>query len=335
MAERSTISQTVAIGTEATPGTSVAATKRLGSIGFSMGIQTETQNRRPNGQKYATLVTLGKEWTEADIEGSPVYTEIQYLFASLINTPVITPILDGTTPTGAFRWVFESNTFGEDKPKTFTVEQGSATRAHRVSNGIVTDLTMSWDREELELEGTLLAKAIEDGIALSPNPTQAPQVPVLPKDVSVYLDNDAASLGTTKLLRSLSGEIGIESRYAPLWVVDAAQPSFVTTIEGEPELHFALTQMADAQAMSNLVAMRGGATRFLRWEAIGPVIATPATGSPIRHTLRIDVAGQVSEVGSFDDEDGVYAVEWTFGVVHDAAWGKAYRVELITNVGTL
>lgn len=336
MAERSTTSQTVAIGVEATPGTAVAATKRLGSIGFQMGVQTETQNRRPTGQKYDSLVTLGKEWTEADIEGAPVYTELPYIFSSLVNAPTVAQIMDGSTATGAYRWTFSSNSFGEDDPKTFTIEQGSSFRAHRVSNGILTDFTLDWDREELSIEGSMLAKAIEDGITLTAGPTMRDQVPVLPKDVSVYLDGTAASLGTTKLLRALSGSIEVQSRYAPLWVVDAAQPSFVTTLESnESELTFQVLQMADAQAMANLTAMRGGQTRFLRWQAQGPTIYTPGTGQPIKHSFTIDLAGQVSEVDQFDDEDGVYAIGYTFGVVHDPTWGKAYNVEVITNHGAL
>lgn len=334
MPERSTTSQTVAIGTEATPGTAVAATRRLGSIGFQMGVQTETQNRRPTGQKYDSLVTLGQEWTEADIEGAPVYPELPYIFSSLINAATVTQIMDATTATGAFRWVFESNSFGEDAPKTFTIEQGSSFRAHRVSNGIITDFTLEFDREELSIEGTMLAKAIEDGITLTPGATMRDQVPVLPKDVSVFLDATAAELGTTKLNRALSGSIDIESRYAPLWVVDASQPSFVTTLESnEAELSFSILQMADAQAMANLTAMRGGQTRFLRFQAQGPTIYSGTT--PIRHSFVIEMAGQVQEVEQFDDEDGVYAIGWTFGVVHDPTWNKAYRVEVVTNHGQL
>ena len=335
MAERASISQAIAIGVEATPGVPVAATKRLGSIGFQMSTETEVNAQRPNGQKYANLHVVGKEWTESDIEGAPVYTEMQYIFASLLNAPTVAPILDGATPTGAHKWTFQSNSFGEDAPRTFTVEQGSAVRAHRVSNGIISDFTLNWDREELEIEGMMLGKALEDGITLTPGAVGLDQVPIRPTEVSVYLDDDASEIGTTKLLRALSGEINLESRYAPLWVVDAAQPSFANTIEGEPELEFTLTQMADAQAMENLVRMRNGQTRFLRWQAVGPVIYSPASGDSIRHTLTIDIAGQVSEVGEFDDEDGVFAIEWTFGGVHDPAWGRAIRAELITNVGAL
>jgi hypothetical protein len=335
VAERSTISQSVQIGVEATPGTAVAATRRLGSLGFSVGVQTEVSARRPIGQKYASLQVLGKEWSEADLEGGPVYTELPYLFASLLSEPTVTQVMgEGAVPTGAYRWVFDTSTFGEDNPTTFTLEQGSGARAHRLTNGIITDFDLSWGREEIEIGGTLLGRAIEDGITLTPNPTGLAQIPVKPTDLSVYLDSSAGTLGTTKLLRALSGEVSLGSRYAPLWVVDRDQPSFVTTIEGEPELEFTVVQMADQQGMENLLALRGGATRFLRLEAVGPVIFGSGAGA-VRHSMAIDIAGQVSEVGEFSDEDGVYAVEWTFGGVHNPEWGKAMHVEVVTTTATL
>lgn len=335
MAERSTITQSVQIGVENTPGVAVAANKRLGSMGFAIGPQTEFKGLRPIGQKYPSLQILGKEWAEADLEGSPVYTELPYAFASLINSPTVSQIMDGATATGAYMWTFESNTYGDDSPMTFTVEQGSSFRAHRVSNCILTEYSMEWSREEIELSGTWLARALEDGITLTPSPTALGQIPVKPADLSVYLDSSPGQLGETKMLRALKGEFTVEDRYAPLWVVDAAQPSFVSTIESEPTVEFKMTQMADEQAMQSLLAMRGGNTVFLRLEGVGPVIFTPATGDPIRHRMVIDIAGQVSDVAPFDDEDGVYAIEWTFSAVHDPVWGRAFRAQVVTTTSTL
>jgi hypothetical protein len=336
VAERSSITQSVQIGVETTPGTPVAANKRLGSLGIAIGPATSFNNLRPIGQKYSSLNILGQEWAEAELEGSPVYTELVYAYASVVNTPTISQIMDSATPTGAYRWTFQSNTFGDDNPKTFTVEQGSAFRAHRVSNCILTEFGMEWSREEISLSGTWLAKAIQDGITLTASPTGLPQIPVKPADLSVYLDAESADVGTTKLLRALKGEFSISDRFNPLWVVDAAQPSFVATVEGEPTVEFKMTQMADAAGMANLLSMRNGATVFLRLQGKGPMIYEAADPEDnVYHQVTIDVAGQVSDVSSFDDEDGVYAVEWTFGAVHDPTWGKAFKIEVITTTATL
>jgi hypothetical protein len=333
VAERSTISQAVQIGVETTPGTAVAANKRLGSIGFNLAPKVETNAQRPIGQKYANLQILGKEWSEASLEGAPCYTELPYVFSSLMSTATVVNIMDTATDTLGRKWTFNSNAFGADTPKTFTVEQGSSVRAHRASNVIISDLTTNFSREEVTLEGTAIARALEDGVTLTSSPTQLAQVPVRPTEVTFYLDDTAAGLGTTKLTRALSGSFELSSRFGPLWVVDAAQSSFVTTIETEPTCQFTLMQEADTQGMANLTSLRAGTTKFLRIEAVGPTIYTGAV--TVKHQLRIDVAGQVSDVGEFSDEDGVYAIEWTFGSVVDPTWGKAFTAEVITTTSTL
>ncbi len=335
MAERSSITQSVQIGVEVTPGTAVAAGKRLGSMGFKIGPSIDVKPLMPTGTKYPILIVPGKEWTEADISGQAVYTELPYPFSSVISAPVVTSILDGATPTGATRWVFTSNTFGDDAPKTFTVEQGSAFRAHRFANGIITEYTWSWSRDEIELGGSMLGRAIEDGVTLTATPTLLTQIPVRPAELSVYIDSTSGGLGTTKQLRTLSGECNISDRHQPLWVVDAAQASFVSTVEGEPTVEFKIKQMADSQSAANLVAMRNGTTKFLRLRGVGPQIYTSATPLTVNHQVTWDVAGQISDVSSFEDEDGVFAVEYTFTAVHDPTWGKAYQVEVITTTSAL
>lgn len=333
MAERSTISQAVQIGVETTPGTAVAANKRLGSIGFNLAPKVETNPQRPIGQKYANLQILGKEWSEASLEGAPCYTELPYVLSSLFSTATTTAVLDGATPTGATKWTFNSNAFGADNPKTFTVEQGSSVRAHRAANVIIAGLTFNYSREEVTLEGTAIARALEDGITLTSSPTQLPQIPVRPTECTFYLDNTAAALGTTKLTRALSASWELSSRFGPLWVVDASLPSFVTTVETEPTAQFTLMQEADAEGMANLTVMRNGTTKFMRIEAVGPTIYTG--GVTVKHQFRLDLAGQVADVGDFSDEDGVYAIEWTFGNTVDATWAKAFSAEVITTTATL
>lgn len=306
-------------------------------MGFKIGPSIDTKPLRPEGTKYALLQILGKEWTEADISGMAVYTELPYAFASVISAPVVTSILDGATPTGATRWVFRSNTFGDDAPQTFTVEQGSSFRAHRFSHAIIPEYTWEWSREEIELGGTMIGRAIEDGVTLTASPTLLPQVPVKPDQLSVYLDDTAAGIGGTKQTRVLKGECNISDRYSPLWVVDAAQPSFVSTVETEPTVEFKVLQMADSQAAVNAIAMRAGTTRFMRLRGVGSQIYAPTVGLPqgVSHQVTWDMAGQVSDISPFEDEDGVFAVEYTFTTVHDPAWERAFQVEVITTTSAL
>ena len=335
IAERSSITQAIQVGIESTPGTAVAANKRLGSMYVELGPAIDSSPLQPTGQKYPTAEILGKEWSEGKISGMPVYTELPYAFASVVNAPTVVQIMDSATPTLAYRWTFDSNSFTDDTPKTMTVEQGSTFRAHRVAGLLFSEYGWKWGRDKIELDGKAFGKSIEDGITLTASPTLLPQVPVRPTELSLFLDTAAASLGTTKMLRTLKGETKLSDRYVPLWVVDAAQTSYVSTVEDAPELSMKVTMMADAQAMARLTAMRAGVTQFLRLRATGPNIYTSITPLVVNHQVTWDVAGQISDISSFSDEDGVYAVEFTFTAVIDPTWGKAFTVEVITTTSAL
>ena len=326
MAERSSLNQNIQIGVESVHGTAVAATKRLQSIGIEPSISVEKDNFRPIGSKFNALSTLGKEWAEASLSGRATYTELQYLFSSVINSPVV------TTTGGATEWVFTPSNRADDDPKTYTIEHGSGVRADRFSYGLVTEVGLTFNRSAIEVSGSMMARAIEDGITMtSTGVTALPLVPVLPTQVSVYLDDTAAALGTTKLTRMISGEFHLGARFGPVWVLDAANPSFVNHIETAPDLTSTLTLQADSQGMGLLGNLRDGDTKFLRIEAIGGMIG--ATSTPYR--LAIDLAGKVSDTGGFSDADGVYAIEFSLLGVNDAVWDKAVQVTLVNDQSTL
>lgn len=323
MPERSSLNQVVQIGVETTPGTSVAASKRLQSISIEPSPSVEMDQFRPTGSKYNTLSTLSKEWTEASVTGRATYSEIIYVLSSVLTTGVITSP-DATGAPTARKWVFSPSTTADDAPKTYTIEHGSSVRADKFTYGLMTEVGMAFSRDTVEVTGSLMGRAMTDGIALTANPTLVPLIPVLPTQVSVYLDNTSATLGTTKLTRALTAEWSLGGRFGPLWVLDAANPSYVTHIETEPDLSASLMLEADAQGMGLLNTLRAGDTKFLRIEALGGII-----GGAIRYTMTIDMAVKVSDMGGFSDADGVYAAEFSFTGVHDSTWGKAIEVSVV------
>lgn len=326
MAERSTIAQTVQVGSEATAGTSVAASKRLPSLQFGSGVQAGVNTYRGAGFKYPAVSAEGKEWMQASIEGPATYDELAYLLSSVGQK--ITPVQIGATP--GYNWTFLPSPTTEDTVATFTVEQGSAVRAHKWTYGLVTDLTVNFNRDAVNVSGTMIGRALQDAITMTAAPTGVPLVPVLGKNVSVYLDTTSGGLGGTKLTRVLDGSFSIGSRFAPLWVVDGAQSSFVTHIETEPAGSFSLLVEADAAGMGNLALLQSGATRFIRVEAIGANI-----GAGADYTMRFDAAVKVTGIENFEDADGVYAVRYTFTIVADATWGSAWQAKLVNTTTSL
>jgi hypothetical protein len=328
MPEVATVTRVVQVGVESTPGTSVAANKRLRSITLEPGIQTELNPLRATGGKFPIAAALGKEWIEADIGGYLTYTEIVYLLSSVLVSATPTQI---SPPTGtAYRWTFTPSHTSEDSIKTFTVENGSSVRAMKWTYGLVSELGITFNRESIELGGTLLGQNLQDGITLTASPTLVDVVPVVPSQVSVYLDTTASGIGTTQLLRVLTAEFSISDRFSPVWTIDANKQSFAAHVETQLSATLDLTLEADAQGMALLSAMRNGDKRFIRIKAVGPNIET---GND--YTFQLDLCGLVTGVDNFSDEDGVYAIKWTFSATHDSTFGKALEVQVVNKLSTL
>src|SRR5262245_43061954 len=279
MPERATIFEHVQIGLETTPGTSVPANKLLSALSIAPSAQGNIKKFRPQGTKYNTITAKGMEWTEADLSGQPTFTEIVYPLASVISAPVITTPGGGTL---SRLHTFTSAAGGPDSPSTFTVETGSSVRANKFTYGIIPEFTFTFARDELSLGGSMFGRALIDPATLTATPTGIALVPILPEQLSIYLDVSSATLGTTKLLRWLSGELTISGRYDRLWVLDAAQASFVNHIETEPTVELKVKLEADAAGMALLADLRASTRKWVRVEAVGAVIETAL---PYKFTL--------------------------------------------------
>jgi hypothetical protein len=329
MPERTTVSQHVQIGVETTEGTAVAANKQLQALSIALTPQIETNRFRPMGTKLDTLVVPGKDWTKADLSGVATYDEIIYPLASAL----VDPGAPTTTGTTGKLYTYEPSAITEDTVKTYTVEQGSAVRAQKAAGLIVTDLGIKWDRNanSVDLSGSGMAQQFTDGITLTATPTSIPLVPILPKDISVYADTTAAGLGTTKLLRPLSGEFALGGRFGPLWVLNAALASYAAHVELAPDITLKLLLEADAAGMGYLTNARAGTSIFVRIEAVGAVIgAGPAT-----YKATFDFALKVESVDSLADVNGVYAVGYSMRGVYDATWAKFLSFKLINSTTSL
>jgi hypothetical protein len=326
MAERASVFQTVQIGVESGYGTKVAADVKLPSIAFEMGPESEIQTYRGAGYKYPSVAALTKEWASASFSGPITYNEIVYLLASVLDYAAPT---DNTGTSGEATWTFTPDPDAADAPKSYTIEQGGAGRAHLVTGALVTGLTLTFNQDGAELGGDLIAKALDDGITMTASPDELDLVPVTRPQTLVTLDDTWAGLGTTELTRVLSVEWGITDRYGPVWVLNG-EVDFEATVETVPTLEVKLLVEADAQGMGLLTTMRANSTKFLRIEAIGPVIS-----GIITHKLTIDTAVKVTDVERFSDEDGIYAIEWTMQGVLDPTTSKVTEVKVVNTVGSL
>jgi len=343
--ERSSVAQVAQIGLETTPGTAVAATRRLGSLTISPGIQDESSMFRPAGVKFATVGVQNREWMEGDVEGSPTYEEVIIPLSGAIDAATVTQLLDGGTPTGAYEWVFTPDSLNADNPKTFTLEQGQAgVQAERFTHLLFTAFGMEISRGEVTLSGSCFGKRAQlDATITAGLDVPVDLTPITPGSFSVYLADTHEDLESApgvsdaakRAGRIISANPSIEDRYNPAWFVNAAEESFTTFVENADGVggETGLTLEADAYAKTYLEKLRSKETVHLRLEAVGPVIYEGAT--PVRHLFRWDFALKASGVDTWSDEDGIWAIPLTFTPVHDADWGHATQITVRNTVAAL
>lgn len=329
MPTRSSAVQVAQIGKEATPGTAVAATRRLGSIRLTPKAEAETSDFRPSGNKYVTVVAENKAWTSFEAEGQPTYEEIIYPLASVLSSPVSSEVMDGATPSGGYRHVFTPSSEAADNPTTYTVEHGDATYGFHAALGLFTDFSLEVSREEVGMSGEMIATRLEAN-PLTTGLTSGDLTPILPGQVCVYLADTPDDLGTetgtgVRLTNVISVEPSVGSRFNPTWFLNCQADSFTSFVENaEPEYEVEFMAEADTEGLKWLDRLKTGRTSFLRVEATGPVIQ-----GTVSNQLTWDFAVKVSDPGDFSDEDGVYALGPTLTVVHDPTWGKSSEVTVI------
>jgi hypothetical protein len=325
MAEISTLFMGAQLGKEVTPGTSVAASKKMLSFGIKPGMQTEFKRTRAEGSKFETLATLEKEWTQASISGQPDYNELAYLFAGIFK--VVTPTGAGTAKT----WVFDMANNGPDTVQTYTTEYGSSVRAYKFTYGILSALGLEFSRSGGSLSGSMLGQAIQDGVALTAGPTSAEQAPISSTHVSIYLADTAAGLdGATALARVSSTAFNISNRRSAAWFLNRANASKWVDSETVPAMTTKFVAEADAEGMGLLTTLRANSKKFIRLEAQGPLIS----GADY-YKLTLDMPGRVSAVDEFSDVDGIYSIGWTLAANFDSTFTAAVKATLVNTLAAL
>jgi len=329
MVERASILQTTQIGAESTAGTGVAASKFLPSLAFKVSIDGNMTDITSGGMRFPTGSALGQEWGGWKFSGTPTYDELAYIYASLIENA--TP---ATVDTDGKAWTFSPSSSAEDTIKTYTIEQGSSVRAHKNVYNFCSEMSLKGDRSKVEVSGAFLGRQFQDGITMTATPTTVgTQVVMLPGEVSWYADTASAGLGTTKLTRVLSWEITYGNARSPLWVVDSANSSWATPVETAPNAMVKLKLEADSAGMAFITNMRNNTKTFLRMDATSTQLAGAATEP---YSLLWDFACVVAETPKeLGDQDGVYAIDLTFKLVHDSTYGKATEAVLTNKVSAL
>lgn len=302
------------IGSETTPGTSVAADKLLRYLAYEPGINLAFNRFRPAGQLVASAITPGQDSTDWSLAGQGSYSELIYPFCGLWG--VVAPT---TVETTGKRWIWVPAARTETTPKTFTVETGSAVRAQKATYVTQTGLELTFNRTDgITVSGAAFGQQIQDNITLTVTPTQLEDKPILPTHLNVYIDPTSATLATTKLTRDFNAVFRYNDARVPVWPINSTLASFGSDVQQEPTCQMELTMAADTQGMGFLTNARAGDTRYI---SLAAVSTENAGATSAKYDLHLNMAGKISSINAFDDNEGVKVLTYVFDAVYDAAWG--------------
>ena len=321
MSDVASIAQGAQFGIEAVPGTAVAADRILESISITDGVEGQSATFRPDGHKYPSLTIPGKEWTTADFTGKLTYSDFAYILASAVRQ--VAPSSEG----GAYRHTVAPQNAAEDTHLTYTFEKGGSVLAHKFAFGLFDSVVIDISRDAADISGTIIGQRITDSVTKTATPTAVVLDPVLPRLFDVCLDDTAAGLGGTKLLRAFTGRVSLGNLVGPIWPINSAEASFAGVVETEPQAAVTMFIEHDAAGAEFITLLRSGATKFLRLKAVGDTIVA---GTPPKTNLwQFDAAVKVKQLGKHQDREGIYGWEATLDIVNDATWGKPYEFQLV------
>ena len=241
--------------------------------------------------------------------------KMPYLFASLaVNT---TP---ATVETTARRWTFTPAGRSEDTIKTYTVETGSSVRAQRATYVVISSAELTFNRTEgVTISGSGFGQNISDGITLTTSPTAIQDKPILPTHLDVYVDSTSGAIGGTKLTRDFNAVFRMNDRWGSIWPINSSNASYVSHVNLEPTVQMEVTVAADSAGMAYLTNARAGDTRYVRLSALS---TENAGASSAKYDLKIDMAGKISAINAFEDNEGVKVLTYVFDAVYDSSWGS-------------
>ena len=287
------------------------------------------QRFRPQGRKLESIIVPGKEWTEFSLEGLAEYSELHYLLSGIFGANQVTQ--PQVSDTSAYTWQYILSQAAVDEVQTYGMKKGDENDMEAYSYVLLTELGLELSREGIKIDGAAIGHEA-DFTTTFPHPvTGITEVPLLPKEVNVHLTDTYASIVADKLLRALMVKQTIGDRHNPVWVLDRDEPSFVNHVELAPKFEIEVTLEADDQGKTVIDSMRGGDTLYLRIDALSPELAGAAT---VYHQYTQDAAVKVADVDKFEDQDGVYAIKYTFAAVYDPVETLSVETTLVNKQAT-
>ena len=135
-------------------------------------------------------------------------------------------------------------------------------------------------------------------------------VPVVPGHWNIYMADTQAALSGSQLDKSVgivATGISVTDRYNAFFTLDrGAAGTFTDVSEMDPKFMANFTVAANSQGMALMNTIRAGATKWLRLEAVGPVIGATADF----HKIIWEGTVKVADTSDFGNDDGMVVYPW-------------------------
>ena len=328
-------------GTEATPGTAVAATEILYGIlsTFESGeiLHQPEEDRNSLARHMSDDEFVGKEarvvWT-----GDLNFRHINWALANAIRGNVTPTQPDSTNEPLAYLWtrapaLTTANTPDETNGiETFTLEYGDDLQAYEVEYSFATRLQISGAQNDvckftLDIVGRQRVDTTFTGALTAQSVQRAPF-----NIGKFYIDTSGAGLGGTQktgLLKAFTWTL--DTQFTAYYAADGELYfSGVAEDRKAPELQ--LTYARNSDADSERTKYEARTTSFLRLALFGQTeIDSGQTNPPY---LYLDQAVRYRTWPTFGDDSGLATVQVVADAVYDATWAKMFETALLTDLET-
>lgn len=180
------------------------------------------------------------------------------------------------------------------------------------------------------ITGTIPAPALtslQTGTTL----TTIPLKPIMVTHADIYLEDSYAALAAaTPIARGFNYEFSISNKMDVVRPIRSTVTSFDGVVETKPDVDITLSMSADGLGRAMLTTMRNSGKKYLRVKCTGETI----TGNE-KYTLQIDQAVQIMELSGPEDQNGIFALNWTFRAVEDSNLPGGFKITLENTVATL